>query len=239
MSPTADSPLLAARPMAPLVLFDLDGTLVDSAPDLCSSANHLRALRQLPPIPLDQFRTAVSRGSRAMLELAFPALDASARESLVTPFLTHYAAHIADGSVLFDQIDSVLAQIESCGSRWGVVTNKPAALAQALLDALQLSTRCAVLVGGDTLAVRKPDPEPLLHACRTLGVAAALAVYVGDDERDVIAARAAGIKSIAVAWGYRAPDAVIAGWGADLVLESASDLLGNAVLSSATQATGD
>lgn len=216
--------------LARAVLFDLDGTLVDTAPDLCAAANAIRALHRMPPISVDALRPAASRGTRAMLERALPQLEAAARETFVEPFLQSYASAIAVQSCLFEGIEAVLARIESGGSVWGIVTNKPYGLARALIDALGLGARCSVLVGGDTLPQRKPDPQPLWFACDQLGMAAAQCVYVGDDARDIEAARAAGMRSIAADWGYRDANERIEDWRADAIAATAHDLLAPGML---------
>jgi N-acetyl-D-muramate 6-phosphate phosphatase len=225
--------------LARAVLFDLDGTLVDTAGDLGAATNAVLRDHDRPPIAIERLRPAVSRGSRALLELAFPDLDASARETLVPTFLHHYEAAIAVHSVLFDGIESVLQHIERQSCPWGIVTNKPEQLARQLLAAIALAPRCAVLIGGDTLARRKPDPLPLLVACRELQVDPRSAVYVGDDARDVEAALAAGMKAVAVAWGYRGAAERIEHWGAHEVLDQPSDLLRPGVLSSLLGASRD
>lgn len=209
----------------PLVLFDLDGTLLDSAPDFVATIAVLRAGRGEPSMPGAQLRPHVSRGARAMLAAAFPALDEAGREALVQPFLDVYRGELAKHGGPFDGVEALLSAIESSGSRWGIVTNKPEALARALLPLLGWQSRCAVLVGGDTLAVRKPDPLPLLHAARTLGVVAGDCVYVGDDERDIAAARAAGMPAVAALWGYRLDDDDPAAWQGDLLADAPADLL--------------
>lgn len=209
----------------PLVLFDLDGTLLDSAPDFVATIAVLRARRDAPPMPEALLRPHVSRGTRSMLRAAFPELDDAAREALVPPFLEVYREQLAIHGGPFDGIEALLAAIESSGSRWGIVTNKPEALAQALLPLLGWDTRCAVLVGGDTLPVCKPDPLPLLHAAQMLGIAAGGCAYVGDDSRDIIAARAAGMASVAVTWGYRLAGDDPATWQADLLVDAPSELV--------------
>lgn len=211
--------------IARAVLFDLDGTLVDTAPDLCAAANAMRARAGLEPLAVEALRPVVSRGSRAMLGRALPHLDAQAREAWVTPFLASYADAIAVHSRLFDGVAQVLQAIETDGASWGIVTNKPEALARALVRAIGLESRCAVLVGGDTLPVRKPDPQPLWFACDQLGIGPDASLYVGDDARDVEAARAAGMRCIAAAWGYREGDERIEQWGADAVLAHPRELL--------------
>lgn len=213
------------EPVAQAVLFDLDGTLVDSIGDLHAAVQHVADRLGRGPVPVQTVRPAVSRGGRGMLAAAFPDLDAAARETLLEPFLAHYAGAIAVHTRLFDGIAQVLAQIEASGARWGIVTNKAEALARQLVDALGLSDRCSVLIGGDTLAERKPHPLPLQVACARLGVACADALYIGDDQRDAAAARAAGMRCIAAAWGYRDGADDITAWGVDAVLAMPSDLL--------------
>jgi N-acetyl-D-muramate 6-phosphate phosphatase len=225
--------------MARAVLFDLDGTLVDTAGDLGAAANAVLRDHDRPPLAIERLRPAVSRGSRALLEIAFPDLDARDRESLVPAFLAHYESAIAVHSALFDGIESVLRVIEASPCPWGIVTNKPEQLARQLLAAIGLAPRCAVLIGGDTLARRKPDPLPLQVACRELGIEPHSAVYVGDDARDVEAALAAGMKAIAVAWGYRGASERIEEWGAHEVLARPSDLLRPGVLAALPGAVRD
>jgi phosphoglycolate phosphatase len=210
--------------LAPLVLFDLDGTLVDTAPDLRAALDRLLAQHGRPPVEAAPFRATVSRGGSAMLTLAFPELDPEARMRLLPPFLDLYAQSIARHSALFEGMEQVLAAIERDG-RWGVVTNKPEQLARQLLEAMALAPRCAVLIGGDTLPTRKPDPAPLLEACRRLGADANDAVYVGDDRRDIEAARAARMRSVGAGWGYFAPDERLEEWGADGIAQIPLHLL--------------
>lgn len=227
-----------SRRIARAVLFDLDGTLVDTAPDLCAAANAMRQRVGLAPLRVDELRPAVSRGSRAMLALALPDLDPAQRERWIAPFLDAYAGAIAVHSRLFEGMDDVLGAIEADGACWGIVTNKPAGLARTLVAALGLAGRCAVLIGGDTLPVRKPDPQPLWLACDHLGTAPGSALYVGDDARDIEAARAAGMRSIAAAWGYRDAADRIETWGADCVIESPRALLGAGLLAAAGERDG-
>jgi len=208
-----------------LVLFDLDGTLLDSAPDFVATIARMRATRAQPPITLEQLRPHVSRGARAMLATAFAALDADARDAMIPEFLDIYRQELARHGQPFDGIEALLQAIEASGSRWGIVTNKPEYLAGQLLPLLGWEQRCAALVGGDTLPVRKPDPEPLLHAARLVGVEADRCVYVGDDERDIVAARAAGMPSVAALWGYRLHDDDPETWRADVAVNAPQALL--------------
>ena len=208
-----------------LVLFDLDGTLLDSAPDFVATIDRMRAVRGQAPMPLESLRPHVSRGARAMLGAAFASLDVGERDAMVAEFLDIYLRELAQHGRPFDGIEPLLQAIETSGSRWGIVTNKPEYLAVALLPLLGWQQRCAVLVGGDTLPVRKPDPAPLLHAARALGVEVHECAYVGDDERDIAAARAAGMPSIAALWGYRLHDDDPATWQADRSVETPRMLL--------------
>jgi phosphoglycolate phosphatase len=208
-----------------VVLFDLDGTLVDSAPDLCNAVNRVLADLGRPQVPLSRLRQVVSKGGRAMLAVALPELTADQREPLLAPFLAYYGEALAVDSVLFGGVAELLAAIEGRGLRWGIVTNKPEYLAREILPQLGWETRCAVLIGGDTLAEKKPHPLPLLVAAERMGFAAGDCVYVGDDERDIQAARAAGMPSIAALWGYRQDHEDPAEWGADKLLETPAELL--------------
>jgi 2-phosphoglycolate phosphatase len=208
-----------------LVLFDLDGTLLDSAPDFVATLNRMRAQQQLPPMPMEALRPHVSRGARAMLTAGFASLDPSAIDALIPPFLQIYQQELSRHGHPFDGIESLLAAIESAGSRWGIVTNKPEYLARQLLPLLGWETRCAILIGGDTLAARKPDPLPLLHCAQVLDERIDDCVYIGDDERDIAAARAAGMPSIAALWGYRLHDDDPMTWNADARADTPEQLL--------------
>jgi len=208
-----------------VALFDLDGTLLDSAPDMLATVNTMRADRGEPPMPLSALRPHVSRGARAMAAAAFPLVDADIRETWIPEFLDRYQVELGRHGRPFDDIETMLAAIEDSGSRWGIVTNKPEYLARALMPLLGWETRCAVLIGGDTLAARKPDPLPLTHAAQLLGVAPAECVYVGDDARDIIAARAAGMASVVALWGYRRDGDVPAEWGGDVMVEAPHALI--------------
>ena len=208
-----------------LVLFDLDGTLLDSAPDMLAAVNALRETHGEPPMLLAALRPHVSKGARAMLASGFPGLDAEARDELVSPFLAAYQRELARHGGPFADIEALLSALENAGSRWGIVTNKPEYLALALMPLLGWDARCAVLVGGDTLPVRKPDPLPLLHAARVVGIEPGDCAYVGDDERDIVAARAAGMPSVAALWGYRLDEDDPVAWQADAMVERPADLL--------------
>jgi len=200
-------------------LFDLDGTLLDSAPDMLATANRMLAARGAGPMTLDVLRPHVSKGARAMLAAAFPEMEQAPREALVPEFLAIYQEELGRHSVLFDGIAEMLVALEAAGSTWGIVTNKPEYLARDILPQLGWETRCAVLIGGDTLAEKKPHPLPLQVAAERIGIAVADCVYVGDDERDIQSARAAGMPSIAALWGYRQVHEEPAQWQADVMVE--------------------
>ena len=208
-----------------LVMFDLDGTLLDSAPDFVATINILRAARGAVPITLAQLRPHVSRGASAMLEAGFADVDADIRAAMVPEFLEVYQGELGRHGQPFAGVEALLAALESAGSRWAIVTNKPEALAMQMLPLLGWDDRCAMLVGGDTLAVRKPDPLPLLHVARTFNMDPDDCVYVGDDARDISAARAARMRSVVALWGYRREDDDPVDWGGDVLVDSASVLL--------------
>ncbi|KAF1015779.1 MAG: N-acetylmuramic acid 6-phosphate phosphatase [Stenotrophomonas maltophilia] len=201
------------------VLFDLDGTLLHSAPDFVATLDAMRAEAGLGSIDPAQLRPVVSKGSRAMLTAAFPALDATARDALIPVFLQRYEALIGQHAVLFDGVAGMLDALDAAGAVWGIVTNKPEYLARLIVPQQGWQQRCAVLVGGDTLAERKPHPLPLLHAAEAIGVEPAACVYVGDDERDILAARAAGMPSVAALWGYRLEQDDPLSWQADVLVD--------------------
>lgn len=207
------------------VLFDLDGTLADTAADLCAAANAMRVEQGLEALPLALFRPFVSRGGRAMLEIAFPHWNDAQRAEALPEFLERYGRDPSRHSRLFDGMSDVLAVLEARSIRWGIVTNKPIGLAEPVVRGLGLSARSGVLLGGDSLAERKPHPLPLRVACERLGVTPDSAIYLGDDLRDVQAAHAAGMPALAAAWGYITPDDDIHGWGADALLRRPLELL--------------
>lgn len=208
------------------VLFDLDGTLVDSAPDLAGTANDMRTARGLPAADYASLRPMVGAGARGMLGAAFgitPAHDDFA--VMRDEFLSRYEARMTQLTQVFDTVWPLLERLDQRGLRWGIVTNKAERFAVPLVAALKLAERAAVLIGGDTTAHAKPHPEPLLEAARRLGVDPAGCIYVGDDLRDVQAGRAAGMATAAAAWGYLGADDAIDGWGADHLLHEPVDLL--------------
>ncbi|MEY2866358.1 MAG: hypothetical protein RIQ43_384 [Pseudomonadota bacterium] len=221
-----------SKVIAPLVLFDLDGTLLDSARDLHAAMEMLLAEKGEPSVDFAVFRPVVSKGARAMLKRSFARADEQQREALLPEFLAHYESALAAHSRLFDGVAEVLSQIEAQSSRWGIVTNKPFYLAEPLVEKLGWSQRSAILLGGDSLPRKKPDPDQLLHACAVLGVKPEQVVYVGDDERDVQAANAAGMRSIGALWGYRPDDDDPERWQADELAELPLDLISRGLLRS-------
>ena len=208
-----------------LVLFDLDGTLLDSAPDMLATVNRMRAARGQGPMPLIELRPHVSRGSRAMSAAAFPELGGEVSPEMIREFLAIYEEELGRNSVLFDGVAELLEAIEADGARWGIITNKPEYLAKQIIPQLGWESRSAILLGGDTLAQCKPHPLPLLHSAEVLGEAVDECVYVGDDKRDIEAARAAGMRSVVALWGYRSEDEQPAEWGGSVMAASVQEML--------------
>ncbi len=209
-----------------LVLFDLDGTLIDSAPDLAGAANDLRVEHGLPPLPLSRLRPMVGAGARGMLGVAFDVAPGDESfDALRTAFLQRYEARMLQLTQVFAHMQPVLTRLEQAGLPWGVVTNKAMRFAQPIAEGLQLTGRAAVLIAGDSTPHAKPHPEPLLEAARRVGVDATRCVYVGDDLRDVQAGRAAGMATAAAAWGYLGLGDAIEDWGAHIVLPEPAALL--------------
>lgn len=203
-------------PAPKAVLFDLDGTLADTAPDLAAAVNKLRTDRGLAPSPFELLRPVASAGARGLIGVAFGVSPGDADyEALRTEFLANYAARIADHTTLFDGIPDLLHAIETRALRWGVVTNKPARYTDALLPLIGLA-HAACSISGDTTPHAKPHPEPLLEACRRLQLLPQDCWYVGDDLRDIEAGKAAGMPTVAAGWGYCGHSAPLS-WGADCV----------------------
>lgn len=214
----------SAAPAA--VLFDLDGTLVDSAPDLAGAGNEMRVARGLPALPLDHFRPMVGSGARGMLGIALQVTPGDdGFETLRDEFLARYARRLTRESRVFGEMLPVLDALDARALRWGIVTNKATLYTQPVVEGLALASRAAVVICGDTTPHAKPHPAPLLEAARRLGVEPQGCVYVGDDERDVQAGRSAGMRTVAAAWGYLGQGAPIAHWQADAVIERPAELL--------------
>lgn len=206
------------------VLFDLDGTLIDSAADLAAAANAMRAERGLATLPLSQYRPHGGSGARGMLGQAFAVAPGQpGYEELKREFLDRYELLMYDSTQPFAGIEAELIGLAAGGLAWGIVTNKAERFALPLAKALGLAA--AAIVGGDTTGHTKPHPAPLLEAARRLGVAPEACLYVGDDERDILAGRAAGMATAVAAWGYLGHSGEFRHWGADLELSAPGELL--------------
>jgi phosphoglycolate phosphatase len=208
------------------VLFDLDGTLIDSAPDLAGAANDLRAEYGLPPLPYERLRPMVGSGARGMVGAAFGVVPGEERfEALRDAFLARYQQRMLQETRVFPAVEPLLALLEAQRLPWGIVTNKALRFAEPVVAGLALHRRSAVLIGGDSTPHAKPHPAPLLEAARRIGTLPARCVYVGDDHRDVVAGRAAGMATLAAAWGYLGQGEPIGAWGADAVISEPAALL--------------
>lgn len=207
------------------VLFDLDGTLLDTAGDMGSALNDVLVNHQRKPLPLESIRPYVSKGGKALIALGF-GIDASSEQAdqLLPEFLEVYKNQLSRSTKLFPGMESLLTQIESSHRRWGIVTNKPGFLSEPLLHEMNLNERMGCLISGDTLATRKPCPEQLLHACEILNTDVTKAVYIGDDERDIEAGRRANMRTIAAAYGYIIADDDPNKWGADALVDHPDEI---------------
>lgn len=208
------------------VLFDLDGTLIDSAPDLAGAANRLRADHGLEPLPLEALRPMVGSGARGMVGVAFGVSPGELRfDGLRDAFLAHYEAGLLQRTQPFDGVPALLTALEAEGIAWGIVTNKATRFTLPIVTGLGLAQRAGAVVCGDTTPHAKPHPEPLLHAARALGLAPEHVAYVGDDLRDAQAARAAGMPMLAATWGYLGQGEPVHSWGADALVDAPSQVL--------------
>jgi len=201
------------------VLFDLDGTLLDTAPDLAAAVNAARSLRTLAPLPFSMIRPSVSHGSFALARVGCEFDETShAFEQFRHDLLESYAANVARQSSLFDGMDELLRELESTGIPWGIVTNKPEYLTTPLLRQLDLTERAAVVICGDTAQNKKPHPEPLLLAAARIKAQPQRCVYIGDAERDIVAGKAAGMATIVALYGYIGKLDSPHEWGADATI---------------------
>lgn len=207
------------------MLFDLDGTLLDTAPDMAAALNRLRHEEGLAPLDFLTVRPHVSHGAVAVLRLGFPQADEAEIARLRERFLRLYSADLAVHTRLFAGFEPVLAGLEARRLKWGVVTNKPAFLTQPLLTQVGLSARCGCIVSGDTLPHRKPHPAPLLHAAEVMKVDPAHCIYVGDAERDIQAGRAAGMRTLVATFGYLRAEDRPSQWQADALIGAPQELL--------------
>ena len=206
------------------VLFDLDGTLIDTAPDMVAVLNQMQQAHGVNPLPYDQARANVSNGAIGLLRLAFPEAAKPDFEFLHREYLERYEVAVCIKSSIFADMPELLDALDALGCPWGVVTNKPQRMTNPLLSALGLAGRLSCAVSGDTLKQRKPDPAPLLYACEQAGVAPQRSVYVGDASRDIEAGRAAGMTTIAAAYGYIVPGDDPASWNADAIVADTKEL---------------
>ena len=207
------------------VLFDLDGTLVDTAPDLIACLNKALAANGFSAIGHAQVKPCISHGAMAMIALAAPDADAAAKSRLLDYMLDCYEQNIAEHSRFYAGIAETLSAIEEQGLKWGVVTNKRQRFTLPLMAALQLSDRAACIVSGDTTANPKPHPEPMLAACRQAGVAPENCVYIGDASHDIVAGKNANMKTLAALYGYLNDGDRPENWGADALIEEPRQLL--------------
>ena len=208
------------------VLFDLDGTLIDSAPDLGAAADKMRTDRGLPSLPLADYRPMAGAGARGMLGVAFGLTPEHADfVALKEEFFSNYEACMTERTYAFDGVPELIAQISGAGLKWGVVTNKSARFTLPLTRQMPLFASARTIISGDTTPHAKPHPAPLLEAARQLDVEPARCVYVGDDERDIVAGRAAGMPTVAAAYGYLGATADTQGWKADATIVSPAALL--------------
>jgi len=213
------------------VLFDLDGTLIDSAPDLGAAVDQMRVDRGMPSLPLVHYRPMAGAGARGMIGLAFgftpehPEYDAMKEE-----FFRNYEACMTQRTFAFEGVVQMIDALVAAQLPWGVVTNKSKRFAEPLTQAMPLFKTAAVVISGDTTPYAKPHPEPLFEAARRLGIAPSACVYVGDDERDIVAGLAAGMKTVAATYGYLGTQSDVQKWQAHASIQSPlelDDLLGN------------
>lgn len=213
--------------MTRAVLFDLDGTLADTALDLGAALNHMLAEHNLPPQPYEAIRPIASHGARGLIKLGF-GMDGDHPEFLTlrARFMELYDQHFDQTTVLFPEVHELINQLVELDIPWGIVTNKPMRFTDRLIPALNFPAAPAVVVSGDTTAAPKPDPRPMLHAAEILNIDPAHCIYVGDAERDIQAGRAVGMKTVIANWGYISDtDDKPEDWGADIAIDTPLQLL--------------
>jgi len=208
------------------VLFDLDGTLIDSAPDLAAAADAMRLARGLPSLPLAQYRPMAGAGARGLLAVAFGMTPEHADYGpLREEFFCNYERSLTQRTQIFDGVPELLETFANRGLKWGVVTNKSERFTLPLTGSMALFATAGAIVSGDTTPHAKPHPAPLLEAARRMGVDAGRCVYVGDDERDIVAGLAAGMATVAVTYGYLGAQADTTRWGANATINCVNELL--------------
>lgn len=211
--------------MPEAILFDLDGTLADTAPDLGGALNALLVEEGRAELPLHRLRPFVSQGVRGLLQAGFAiAPDAPAYEMLAARFLDLYEARLCRETTLFSGVNDLLGLLDASGIRWGIVTNKRMRFTNPLVAFLDLYPRTTCVVSGDTTVAAKPSPLPLLHACDLLGCTPERTVYVGDDLRDIQAGKAAGCATVAAAYGYLGDSGPVSAWAADAIISVPGEL---------------
>lgn len=208
------------------VLFDLDGTLIDSAPDLAAAADAMRRARGLPSLPLARYRPMAGAGARGLLGVAFDMTPEHTDYAILREeFFCNYERSLTQRTQIFDGVPELLETFASQGVKWGVVTNKSERFTLPLTGSMALFATAGAIVSGDTTPFAKPHPEPLLEAARRMGVHASRCVYVGDDERDIVAGLAAGMATVAVTYGYLGAQADTSQWGANATINCVNELL--------------
>ena len=208
------------------VLFDLDGTLIDSAPDLGAAVDKMRVARGLSSLPLSHYRPMAGAGARGMIGLAFGwTPEHPDYEQLKEEFFLNYEACLTERTFAFDGVPQLIRQLDDMRMPWGVVTNKSKRFTEPLTQAMSLFSSAAVVISGDTTPHAKPHPAPLLEAAKRLGVDPAACVYVGDDERDIVAGHAAQMKTVAATYGYLGAQSDVTSWQAHAQIEAPDQLL--------------
>ena len=217
---------MTARLPIQAVLFDLDGTLIDSAPDLGAAADKMRTDRGMTSLPAALYRPMAGAGARGMLGVAFGVAPQTADFAVLQEeFLQNYERRMLDNTLVFDGVIELIAALQARGLLWGVVTNKATRFTDPLTRAIPLFASAGAIVSGDTTAFAKPHPEPLFEAARRLGLAPGACVYVGDDERDIVAGHAAGMRTVAAAYGYMGEQADATRWKAHATIDTPMALL--------------
>lgn len=209
------------------ILFDLDGTLLDTAPDMANALNKMRARHRMDPLPLKDIRPHVGYGSRALLELGFNLHETDEHyPAYLEEFFNEYEACMNQSTNLFEGMDDALKQLENANLNWGVITNKPKRFTDGILHQLELQQRACIVICGDTLPRRKPHPDQLHHACNTLNVTTKECIYVGDTITDITASKAAEMKVIAALYGYIGENENPLAWDADDFINGPHELIG-------------